>query len=95
MSVQVRLVMRRETTPGGMGTKVLINVQVSSVTDGADEGVANFDGGCVYQPEGKFCRVGAPASKEGGGVEITSYLLKFKSEGERDTFMRTVEAHIS
>ena len=81
----------------GPGTKVLINVLVSSVSDDDDDNTTSpqdFSSGRVYKPEGKFCRVSAPRAGGGeGGVEVDSFLLKFKSEMERDGFMKTVELH--
>jgi len=72
----VRLVQRRETTPGGQGTKVLLNTTVGQcdLMGEADEEAEatgtreNKTSGKVYKPEGKFCRVSVLHKEEGDEV---------------------------
>ena len=89
-SCTVRLVQRRETTPGGQGTKVLLNATVgqcdlTGTEAAAAQPAAAADDesatGKVYKPEGKFCRVSLlHKAEEDENPSVVNYLLKFKSE---------------
>jgi hypothetical protein len=83
-------VQRRETTPGGQGTKVLLNATVgqcdlTGTEAAAAQSAAAADDesatGKVYKPEGKFCRVSLlHKAEEDENPSVVNYLLKFKSE---------------
>ncbi|GMH96248.1 hypothetical protein TrST_g8452 [Triparma strigata] len=93
-TTHVRLVQRRETTPGGQGTKVLLNCTISTceLDSSLFEAPSNStspNSGKIFKPEGKFCRVGAPV-QDGDEVVFETYLLKFKSEGDREIFTNVV-----
>ena len=104
-TLTVRLVQRRENTPGGQGTKVLMNATVGRcdlappaapsapqpppLPPAGDCGAS----GKVYKPEGKFCRVSVLLkSDEDEDPSVVNYLLKFKSEAERKTFTDVIQA---
>ncbi|GMI44553.1 hypothetical protein TrCOL_g2352 [Triparma columacea] len=101
-SCTVRLVQRRETTPGGQGTKVLLNATVgqcdlTGTEAAAAQPAAAADDesatGKVYKPEGKFCRVSLlHKAEEDENPSVVNYLLKFKSEQERKAFTDVIQS---
>ncbi|GMI18545.1 hypothetical protein TrLO_g14896 [Triparma laevis f. longispina] len=93
VTTHVRLVQRRETTPGGQGTKVLLNTQITtcelSPSFSPPPPPPSTSTGKIFKPEGKFIRIGAP-TQEGDTVTFETYLCKFKNEADRELFSNVV-----